>query len=322
MIEIVAQDNFDPNEWRELIVEMGGNVFHLPDIWLADNKHSNMQYLIFEDGGTIVGACVALRLTTSRFRIFRSTISLYLPTMPVFSENRVRVEDLCESLVRFATSEGFKTLKVDARSGLDLSHNTKLIPFIDGHFIEFTVDLRNDIETIMKSFHKKHRKNIRKANESRLELVSDNSLAGLMELKKLQEASSARASGKGNPYGLPGETYYVEAHRHVYQNGLGNVLFAKKDKKYIAGLAYLFFGDEAVTVRSGATTEGYSVSAPYLLQYELIRRLKEDGYVRVNIGGVPQAACESSHSQHGLYQFKKGFGGTSHLRTGLKANLR
>ena len=38
------------------------------------------------------------------------------------------------------------------------------------------------------------------------------------------------------------------------------------------------------------------------------------GLTRLNIGGVPEAAVNEDHPQHGLYEFKKGFGGDAYLR--------
>ncbi|MHB9020136.1 MAG: peptidoglycan bridge formation glycyltransferase FemA/FemB family protein, partial [Minisyncoccota bacterium] len=73
--------------------------------------------------------------------------------------------------------------------------------------------------------------------------------------------------------------------------------------------------------RSGATREGYESSAMYLLQYELIRRLKEEGVKQLNIGGVPEGATDPSHPNHGLYNFKRYFGGVPFRRTSLKIEL-
>jgi len=77
----------------------------------------------------------------------------------------------------------------------------------------------------------------------------------------------------------------------------------------------LHAGTKGVTVRSGCTPEGYESYAMYLLQTELLKRVKERGIVTLNIGGVPAAAEKPEHPQHGLYEFKQGFGGPPAIRT-------
>ncbi|MHC4180920.1 MAG: hypothetical protein ACYSWU_25770 [Planctomycetota bacterium] len=59
----------------------------------------------------------------------------------------------------------------------------------------------------------------------------------------------------------------------------------------------------------------------YLLQFELLARLREQGVEEVNIGGVPADAANPDHPQHGLYCFKRGFGGTEHTRTAVSLDL-
>ncbi|MGA1841295.1 MAG: lipid II:glycine glycyltransferase FemX [bacterium] len=323
MIQVESYNSFDSDEWRSLIKAVGGNVFHLQEIWLAENNPGSICYLVLRNDKDIIGACIGVRQEKRYLKLFRSSGALYLPTVPAISDAGQGIKDhIYESLLSFAVKSGFDFLKIGVRWGTDLSHNPRLNKFIDGHLIEFTIGLKDDMDTIKSSFHKKHRKNIRKACENDIEIVTDNSLDGLMMLKRLQESSSERASTKGNVYNIQNETYFIELYEHIYKKKLGNIIFARKDQTYVAGLAYLFFNNKAITVRSGVLPEGYVISAPYYLQYELIRQLKEKRYEIINIGGVPEDASNPSHPQHGLYQFKKGFGTDANIRTGLRIPTR
>jgi lipid II:glycine glycyltransferase (peptidoglycan interpeptide bridge formation enzyme) len=76
-----------------------------------------------------------------------------------------------------------------------------------------------------------------------------------------------------------------------------------------------------MTVRSGSTPEGYETRAMYLLQAAVIDRARERGFPELNLGGVPEAAAAEGHPEHGLYDFKKGFGAAPCLRTGLTVDL-
>lgn len=323
MIRVEEYRQFGQSEWRELVIRLGGNVFHLPEVWLVGNDPTSVGYLVVKMGGETVAACVYVSQEKRFLKLFKSSMALYLPTpLAISKENGAKENDIYDALLRFAAKSGYEMLRIGLRWGVDFLGNPQLGRFVDQHLIEFTIDLRNDIDDITRSCHKKHRKNIRKAGQSQISIITDNTLDGFFELKRLQEASSIKSCARGNVYQLPNDEFYIESHKNIYQNGLGSVMFAKKDEMPVAGLAYLFFGDKAVTVRSGATKEGYSASAPYLLQFRLLQQLKEDGYTALNIGGVPKDAVESSHPQHGLYQFKKGFGAIANLRTALTIPLR
>lgn len=323
MIQIESYKNFDIAEWREIISGLNGNAFHLPEILLVGNNPENLVYLIFRKGEDIIAACVGLNLGRNYLKIIRGPQVLNLPTVPAFLDKEgVSKKESYNSLLSFAKEAGYKTIELSPRWGEDFRDIPELSGYVDRSLlIEFTIDLKKDMDTLYKEMHKKHRKNIRKASGDNLIIEHENSLEGFLMLRKMQEASSERASERGNYYNIQEEKFYRESYEKIYRNGLGNIIFAKKDGECIAGLAYLAFGRKAITVRSGATEQGYETSAMYLLQYELIRYLKEREFSELNIGGVPHDAINPSHPQHGLYNFKKEFGGTPHIRTGIKIQL-
>ena len=122
-------------------------------------------------------------------------------------------------------------------------------------------------------------------------------------------SSSARAGEKTEGFAVRDEEYFRSVHQHVYGPGLGTLLFAWLDGERVAALAWLAAAGRVLTVRSGSLPVGYETRAMYLLHDELIRRAIENSAVELNIGGVPSAAAEPGHSQAGLHEFKKGFGG-------------
>lgn len=322
MLTVEYFRTYDHDKWRTLVASMNGGPFHLPEILLPGNKPENLVYLVMKDGQEVVGACVGLSLARTTLRILKTSKDLYLPTIPAVRDGTSEsVHAVCEAARRFAAEAGYRHLLVDPRWGADFSQFSQWQGFVTDTLCEFTLDLSCDLEVIFRAMHKKHRKNIRSAEEHGLQLVEDSSLEGFLALRGMQLSSAERSSTKGNSYGVQNEKYYEESYRQVYQTGLGRVMFARKDGSAVAALAYLAFGKKAVTVRSGSTAEGYETSAMYLLQYELIRKLQEQGVSELNIGGVPSGAAESNHPQHGLYDYKRYYGGKPHIRTGLKIRL-
>jgi lipid II:glycine glycyltransferase (peptidoglycan interpeptide bridge formation enzyme) len=188
--------------------------------------------------------------------------------------------------------------------------------------VEFLVDLTRGEGALLQAMHKKHRKNLRLAQESGLDVVEDATLEAFLSVREMQQSSAERSAEKGNRYGIQDERFYRESFEAIYRNGPGRVLFARKDGIAAAALAYLEFGRKAITVRSGSTPVGYETSAMYLLQFELIKRLAQRGFSELNIGGVPADAAELSHPQHGLFDYKRYYGGIPRACAGFTFNVK
>ncbi|MFC1826939.1 peptidoglycan bridge formation glycyltransferase FemA/FemB family protein [Thermodesulfobacteriota bacterium] len=325
MIHVDSYTAFDESGWRRLIEELNGGPLLIPNVW-SNGADDSLLYLIFKKDGDDIGAALALPSSKSLLQFLTVSKSLFLPTVPAIKQGSLEDQDeiyeIYEALMGFCSEKGYRELKQDTRWGYDFSGHKDLRGFIQARLIEFVVDLRLDSDTILKSFHKKHRKNIRIARESGLQVVMDKTLDGVMALRAMQQDSSRRSIEKGNPYQVQDEEVYRALFENVYCKDFGNILFAQQEGEYVASLAYLVFDRKAITVRSGATPKGYELFAMYLLQYELIERLKEQGVEELNIGGVPAAAREAGHPQHGLYDYKRYYGGMELMRTSLKITIK
>lgn len=321
-MQIELRTDFDCVEWQEIIRELDGGPFHLPDPLMVSHKAEELAYILLTDKGKVVGAAVGITLEKAYLKFIKVSKMLHLPTPPaVDGSSGITAASALKELAAFASSKGYKSLEVEPRWGEDFSSDEYLSKSLDRRLLEFTIDLGQDEEAILGAMHQKHRKNIRKSLSNGLEISRCSGLDDFLKLRDMQQSSSERASEKGNSYGIQDEGFYAESYKKVYGNGPGRLWLAKKDGEYVAALAWLEFGKKAVTVRSGATTLGYETSAMYLLQWELIRVLKEQGFRTLNIGGVPAEASLPGHQQRGLFNYKKYYGGPQRLRTGLRINL-
>lgn len=322
MVKIEIAKRVDPAEWRTLISSLNGNPFHLPEIFPSNSAADDIVYVVFRKDGQVVGAAAGLCIEKKYLKLLTVSRTLYLPTTPaVMAGCGPTSADLLVELKNFLGPAGYKALEVEPRWGEDFS-NSPLSAYVDRRLLEFTVDLEKEEEELLKAMHQKHRKNIRKSQEAGLILDKCSSADEFLRLRDMQQSSSERAAERGNRYNVMDKDSYADTYGRIYSNGPGEVIFARSGDDYVAGLAYLAFGRNAITVRSGSTPEGYETSAMYFLQYELIKDMKRRGFKELNIGGVPAEALEPSHQQHGLYNYKKYYGGKPCLRTGLKITLR
>lgn len=316
-------ESFNSLRWRELIREMNGTPFHLPEVWAVSFGQDSIRYLVWEDGGSPVGAAVGIVEKKRVLRFLPGSSSLHLPTAPVLKDGSgVLRHDLYAALQKSCVERGFKDIAVDSRWG----EASELVGQLGGaqkySLVEFLMDLTKGEEALLQAMHKKHRKNLRQSQNSGLDVVEDATLESFLSVREMQQSSAERSAEKGNMYGIQDERFYRESFETVYRDGPGRVLFALKDGQAVAALAYLEFGRKAITVRSGSTPVGYETSAMYLLQFELFRRLAQRGFLELNIGGVPAVAVESSHPQHGLYNYKRYYGGVPRFCSGFTLNVK
>lgn len=310
-------------DWGAHVISSGGNPLHHPEVLLTEHQPGQLLFLLLRDGDEVVGCTVGTRLGSGWRRHLLRQSTLYLPTPPAVREEGKLTDDrIFTSLLQFCRLNGFSRVSVDGRWGKDFSGNELLSPGIVRKFLEFELSVDRPDDMLLGSMDKYHRKNIRRAERHGINVVIDSSLDGLERLRELQLVSAARATERGNPFQVRDPAHFARLHKLIYEPGLGEVAFAKMGEEIVAGLAYLRTENRAITVRSGATPLGYEKYATYLLQYHVLLRLRDTGISQVNMGGVPYEAAEAPHPQHGLYSFKKGFGGTPKVRTSVDLDVK
>jgi hypothetical protein len=312
--------NGNRTNWREIVRSFEGNPLLLPEVSEASESTPDLLFLTLHAGDDRVGCALGNRTSRKFLGLFGGRPTLHLVTPPAVAAG-IGKEEALTAFAEYLAGKGYGALSVGQGWGEDYGDSPAVARFIERTYIEFVLDLTRDRETLDRGIHRKHLKNVRRAYENGLVLETCDRLETFLLLRDMQEASSERASERGNDYRIQEERFFRRAYKAVYKDGPGRVLLAKRDEGYVAAFAWLTFGSRAITVRSGATREGYESSAMHLLQYELIRRLKEEGVKQLNIGGVPEGAADTSHPNHGLYNFKRYFGGTPSRRTSLKVIL-
>ena len=310
----------DRANWREIVRSFEGNPLLLPEVSEASESAPDLLLLTLHAENERVGCVLGSRTGRKILGLFGGRPELHLITPPAVAAG-IGKEEALAALVEYISGKGYGALAVGQGWGEDYGDTPRFSGSIEGSYIEFVIDLTLDRETLDRGMHKKHLKNVRRANENGLVLETCDRLETFLLLRDMQESSSERASERGNAYRIQEERFFRRAFQAVYKEGPGRVLLAKREDRYVAAFAWLTFGAKAITVRSGATREGYESSAMYLLQYELIRRMKEEGVKLLNIGGVPEGATDPAHPNHGLYNFKRYFGGVPFRRTRLKIEV-
>ena len=223
-----------------------------------------------------------------------------------------------ERIVAFGRERKCSELIIQPHWGPGLENLPLFSGHVDDVLVEFVLDLNRDPNAIEAGIHRVHRKNVRRAARDGVTVEPDATLDGLLILRDMQQVSSERSAKKGGGFTVRDRTFFERLHQNVYAPGRGELLLARYEGKIVAGLAYVIGAGRAITVRSGSTPEGYALQAMYLLQSRVIERARERGVLELNLGGVPESATATDHPQRGLYEFKRGWGGTEIRSAGIR----
>lgn len=322
MAELQAHESFQHQAWERLVAQLGGNPLHLPQVHLAGRAEKDLRFLVLGRAGAEV-ACAPAFVTTPRLHQLRSRPrTLELPTAPAMAPANPEARlAIYRSLIEGCRVLGCLRLTIGCAWGDNFKDVAPLSEHITETIADFVLDLGPRLEDLTAGMHKAHRKNIRRAEKLGLTIRAETSLSALEHLRHVQLASAERSASHGHGFAIRDTAYYRALHENVYGAGIGEVLLAFKGEACVGAIAYLHAGTKGITVRSGCTAEGYEAYAMYLLQSELLKRAKERGIEKLNLGGVPAEAEGEGHPQHGLYMFKKGFGGEQSLRTAAGLDL-
>jgi len=173
------------------------------------------------------------------------------------------------------------------------------------HYLTTTIDLRQDIDTIRRKFHRQHRRHIRRAmNAGTTISVSDNfeEFQRIYE-RFLRQKNYADPSGINIPSSRLMQKYGTLVIAENQGNILaGNVYFHDENNALLIHGAYQMFGDTIDDNKLSADASCY-------LQWEAMNYFKNLGVINYDLGGLDSDEIQIHHDMPGLNYYKLSFGG-------------
>ncbi len=134
---------------------------------------------------------------------------------------------------------------------------------------------------------------------------------GLNELRRLQAASSGRIERRGGPrIGLVGAAS-DDPVRVLLDSGVARIIGARVGSAVVSAALFTLFNGRVYQHLAGHDDTALKTQAPTLLYWESIRRYRMEGAKRFNLGGCKLEAIEPGSSEHGVYCYKRAFGGSA-----------
>lgn len=175
--------------------------------------------------------------------------------------------------------------------------------------LEFLWSLEDAEEERLKRFRNNHRRKLKKLLTQKLELREiSRHQRELMTWLRIRWAQR-----RGKPVRL-GEIiqmyrYYGFLQRHLTRSGMGRLYGLYDVDDTLLSMAYMLETEDACFYMIGASSPaGYQQAASIRLFWDLGVRYAQRGYRALHLGGVPKAAMDAAHDEHGTYRFKADFG--------------
>jgi lipid II:glycine glycyltransferase (peptidoglycan interpeptide bridge formation enzyme) len=166
------------------------------------------------------------------------------------------------------------------------------------------VDLDRDEDALLASFKPKTRYNIRLAGRRGVEVTPvEMTDANMATMYSLMAATHERAE-----FFLRSEQYSQGYWELQAASGQAQLFFASWQGQVLAGLFATHLGSHGWYKDGGSIKEHSELMAPHVLQWEVMRWLRERGVRTYDLVAVPPASqLNDSHPLFGLYRFKSGF---------------
>ena len=184
------------------------------------------------------------------------------------------------------------------------------------------LDLKKEIEDLLKSMHPKTRYNLHLAEKHGVKVsaspVRKLQLMSSFSKKFYQELSSGLSNGVSNDLKtfldllketakrqnlkIYSDKYYFNLLKEFPNENI-KIYFAYYKNKILAANLILFWGKTATYLYGGSSRENREKMAPYLLHWEIIKEAKQKGFLVYDFWGIDEKKWP------GLTRFKLGFGG-------------
>jgi hypothetical protein len=314
MSDLRIDAHVDPGSWNASLRACHGTIFHTAE-WgryvQAEEPGAHPEFVtLLDDDGSIAGQALVFYSRSSRNLTASFTGSRWLDALPIVRDDSAatlsRFVGLIESHARHA---GDVTFQVGSFASPAIEAVLRPLGFSLARRLEFELDLTADEKTLWEGMEPTRRRNIKKAIRAGVEVNELRGNEGVSHLRRLQAASFERIAQRGGPPLVPLDSSRPDPTESLTSAGLGRIVGGFVDGVCVSASFFTTFNDLAYDALLGHDSRAFETQAPSLVIWEMARRFKAEGIQRLNLGGCGLAAREKSSPEHGVYAYKKAFGG-------------
>ncbi len=178
----------------------------------------------------------------------------------------------------------------------------------------YIVPLDRDDATLLASFSRNCRRDVRKAEREGV-IVEDSDDPSLLATFYEQHVSTYRRKGLTAPLRGP----FIRSSERAMRSGLIRAYIARFAGNIVNMALVSRFGTPLFTKGASvaSTLEERVPPSGQLLHFEIMRRLRDDGFRHYDLGGSPGLDPVVGHPNYTVWRFKRGFGGAFHQDLGV-----
>jgi hypothetical protein len=316
MTELRVEAQVDPGSWNASLRACHGTIFHTAE-WgryvHAEEPGANPEFHTLLDGdGSIAGQALVFRSRSSRNLAASFTGRRWLDALPAVRDNTMTsASHLIHLIETHARRAGDVSFHVGSFASPDSEPVMKPLGFSISSRYEFELDLTKGEKHLWERIDKRRRQRIGKAVKNGVEVNEFPPDEGVLHLRRLQAESWTRIAARGGPALEGRESAGEDPIAILTRSGLGRIVGGFVDGVCVSANFFTSFNGVAYYTLSGHDARALGTHAPSLVLWETARRFKGEGMRRLNLGGCGIEALEVSSPEHGVYEFKKSFGGAT-----------
>jgi lipid II:glycine glycyltransferase (peptidoglycan interpeptide bridge formation enzyme) len=310
----MAQLPPDSERWRlwDSFLEATPGAGFMQSSWYADFRSGDEIEcfgIILKDEEIIVGGAMVMKMTYAPGHCF-----YYISDGPVVPDDESTAREVFENVLaiiekhRASEAETVSHLRIEPRwrTAPDYLHGfqplTAADPYVEPRDT-LLIDLRPSAEAILSQMKPKGRYNIRLAQRHGVTVVEDLSERGIRDFFNIYSRTVARQRLDLKPL-----AYFRKLVAILRARGNVSIFFAEYQARRLATALIVYFGRTATYFFGGSLAVHRRVMAPYVLQFEIMRRAKARGCEWYDLWGVaPQGATNDQWQD--ISVFKRKFGG-------------
>lgn len=307
----IAQ-SVDTSEWDERVRLAGGTIFH-SSIWakyvVAEHPNSIPQFFTLESNdGEFLGVALGFQIESKNKFVAFLTRSLWFEAMPVVCSNdEGTLREFIRLIEKHAYSSGNVTLSLGSYASQDRSAQLHNLGFGLTERMEFEISLCCSEEDIWKKMKKKSYE-IRKAVKMGVTVDELPVERGIIDFRRLQVETDERISKRGGYIAKRTRAYEEDPLQLLLESGFAKIMGASVEGRIVSTSILTHFNDLVYTMHGAHEEKAFENEAPILLIWESIRRYRNEGAKRYNLGGCQAGAVHENSNEHGVYIFKSRLG--------------
>lgn len=313
-MRLECDEGVSDSVWDDLVRSCGGSVFHSCAwsvyIHRARAHTTPVRFRLIDENGKVVGAALGFRTRSANPLLKQLTGHLWFDSLPAVSPIPHALSAFVEQIESHAIKAGetelsFGSYGCRADGGVLRTRQYSL-----SERIEFELDLGLSVEDLWMSLKHKRRKNVNKSRRAGVVIEEMAAQEGLAELARLMDVTWQRLEQRGVKRAAGGRKADSTCpEQSLLDSGVARLVGARLGSDWLSASLFTQFAGQVYHVLSGHSAQAMATQAPTLLLWESICSFKAEGARRFNFGGCPAVASNPDSPEHGVFDYKRAFGG-------------